>query len=153
TGLFLFIYSKGLIGTLFMITGMLIHSQYLPIAVLLIFYFFSISVLKYAKEGYRRKIEIGMIVLAALFLLNINAMLSVVSGFLDTLPSGQVATSKLHYFDDAREGFRLTSILSIVIYPLLAISLLRLKTKGKNVFLSDTTCDTRLVNSLLLVVM
>ncbi|GAL76281.1 hypothetical protein JCM19275_687 [Nonlabens ulvanivorans] len=118
-----FIRGNYVLAILAILAGISIHSQFLLISALLIFtYFFLNFKSKFQLDSSKRYIIIIAASLTVL-LIFINYFSSVLVSLLSFLPSADLATAKLHYFETAREGFRVTSILSIIVYPLLAYKL------------------------------
>lgn len=101
-----------------------IHSQFILISVLML----ATYLVLYYKSDFKFKESKKLIVIGALvltiLLVFINNFSSTLEALLSYLPSSDIAQAKLHYLETARDGFRLTSILSIVIYPLMAHHLL-----------------------------
>lgn len=111
--------------------GISIHSQFILISFLLIItYLFLKLKSKFDITEGKKFIFIitGISIILLSFISNFSEILASLFSY---LPSAKLATSKLHYLEDAREGFRLTSILSILIYPLLGYNMVE-KVRNKN---------------------
>lgn len=147
-------------STLCLFLGCMIHSQYLLISLLLL----GTHYLLFKKI--KKKDNCLLIILAVTFplcivLFSINNYLNVVSSILSLLPSGEFAQAKLMYYYDSNSEylagvFRLTSILSVVVYPYMAIKLLSLykrKTVKYLFFFNDDHSDFRFLYLIVAVVL
>lgn len=117
------VHKKYLTAILAILIGISIHSQFILISFLFLVTYFIIKIkCKFnLKEG-KRYILIISFTLTVL-LIFVNNFSFTLATLLSYLPSADIATAKLHYLEGAREGFRFTSILSIIIYPFLAYKL------------------------------
>lgn len=113
------------IGILAILAGISIHSQFLLISSLIIFTYFFLHFKSKFQLDTSKKYIILIAVFLVVLLTFINYFSSILIALLSFLPSAKLATAKLHYFETAREGFRFTSVLSVIIYPLLAYRLLK----------------------------
>lgn len=70
------------------------------------------------------------------FLREMDSLINVLVSLLSFLPSAEVVTGKMHYFEEGESavGFRLTSVLSILIFPYLSWSLIRRMKKRRLLF-------------------
>ncbi len=120
---------KLLMYVAFSFLGAMLHSQFLLSAA----YFFAayFVVVTFFKRSYRMTV-FSIFILAVITGMAVKlapSMMGALSSVLSFLPSAEVAQSKLHYFNDGNSGIRITSILSIVVYPFFA--LLLSKVRGK----------------------
>lgn len=99
-----------------MFLGGMLHSQFL------LFILFSLLCVHMNPQ---RKYPLLFLysVLLFVFLKVLPLIIGLVASFLSFLPSADVATNKTHYLESAKEGFRITSILSIIVFPLLSYTL------------------------------
>ncbi len=145
---------KRFLGYSFIFLGTSMHSQYLPMAITITLYDIQYFISRFLKEKKSREKflkVINFLLLVSLFLLAIFAedMISFLSLMLSFLPSGEFATFKLHYLADARVGYRLTSILSILILPYFMYNIMNIGRKMNIVFfLKDQDADQRLCSFL-----
>lgn len=120
----LFFNKKILLGLLFLFLGFSFHTQYLLISLyLILLYFLSMKSNLYTKQ---RIISLNAILafILFIFLFFISFFEKIIGTIFSFLPSASVAISKLHYVsgeDYSSGGFRLTSILSILIYPIVLL--------------------------------
>ncbi|CAK8717254.1 hypothetical protein GKODMF_08845 [Candidatus Electrothrix gigas] len=122
-GLFLLVDMKYLLSFCCFFLGISIHSQYFFIsAVIILFYLLN----KKTKVS-NKMILYTLLILLAIMLYKIELFLSLILFIFSFMPSGTVASSKMHYFEDARSGMRFTAILSVFIFPFLIYSLRRVK--------------------------
>ncbi|MCG3864915.1 MULTISPECIES: EpsG family protein [unclassified Photobacterium] len=137
-------------GILFFAGGML-HSQYLAISFILFFAgYFNLGAIPYVKNRF-----ILFYILVSLsfvvVLKSISIILPNISSLLSFLPSAEVATGKLHYLTSNNTGFRLTSILSIIIFPIFSLLLYKRYIKLSEVFNIDINIAWRLCFLFLLI--
>jgi len=146
-GLVNIIHFRLIIASIFILAGTLMHSQYLLIAALLVVTFFLIR-----SSGNKRVIQKITIVSIFLFifLFFIDYFLIAIKSVLFYLPSSKIAISKLHYFsDEDGTSFRITSVLSILVYPLIAYSLFKeIQSKPYPVLLRDKIIENNLISLL-----
>lgn len=104
--------------------GCSIHSQYLLFSFLIIYTCFSLRLLK-------PNLYLAFAVCSACALVFVLRSLSeftqVLSSMLDFMPSSDTITAKMHYFEEEQGGwgYRLTSVLSIFVFPAIAWSLIK----------------------------
>lgn len=128
--------------------GCMTHSQFLLISFLIGFTYLLLYKAKNDQDRYLRIIKIFAVVLFVLlnFMSQISSLLV---SFLSFLPSVDIIASKMHYFDSEgnSESFRLTAILSVLIYPLLAYKLVKLITHSRQnlIFVSSVTKATEVL--------
>ena len=117
--LYLLISSKITKAMMCSFLGVMIHSQYIPFVAFLFFVYFVGG--KYPERDMKKStlllIIIGVAFTISLFFL--GSFISLISSALSFLPSGDVASTKLHYFASSDSGFRITSLLSVIIFPIL----------------------------------
>ena len=114
----------GLFAIFSMFIAINIHSQYMLISILFIFMFYFLKLDdESAFNNNLKKVYIVSIILY-LFLFLINNFIDVLTSLFSYLPSAEVAIVKLGYFENSREGFRLTGLLSILAYPYMAYKVL-----------------------------
>lgn len=108
-------------GLYFLFIGFSFHTQYFLISL----YLFFIYLLALKFDSYKKSSIIVVNLIVALFLFLFLFFLSyfekIIATVFSFLPSASVAVSKLHYVSDSEGvsgGFRLTSIFSIIIYPM-----------------------------------
>jgi hypothetical protein len=105
--------------------AILFHSQFILVSVLMIGTYILISYRMdfHIKRSKRIIIIISIVISVLLFF--VSNFIGLISSVLLFLPSADIAIAKLSYFENAREGYRLTSILSVIIYPLISFFILR----------------------------
>lgn len=134
----LFFNKRMVLGSTFLFIGFSFHTQYFLIGLyLILLYFLSLKANFYTKY---RIISVNAILAIFLFffLFFISFFEAIIAAVFSFLPSASVAVTKLHYVssdDGASGGFRLTSILSIIVYPLILIFFL------KNINLKNNIID------------
>lgn len=99
--------------------GVMIHSQYIPFVFFLFFVYFLCGK---GAEFNMRKSALTLIIVGGVFTISLfflGSFISLISSALSFLPSGDVASTKLHYFTSSESGFRITSLLSIILFPIL----------------------------------
>lgn len=110
--------------------GCMMHSQFLLISFLIISTYFILLLYKSRPDKYLQIIIVISFILFV-FLISIDKLTGWLSSSLSFLPSGVIITSKLGYFErEAESSFRLTAVLSIAFYPVLAILLHLYKRKS-----------------------
>jgi hypothetical protein len=140
---------KYLWATLLFFMGCMTHSQFLLITFLIIGTYILLYRANYSEEKYMRIIKFLSIFL--FIALNFMSQLSsVLVNFLSFLPTVKIIAAKMHYFeseDGENSSFRLTAILSILIYPILSYSLVKLISQSKRnlVFLDSIPKKTELL--------
>jgi len=110
------------------------HSQFIPILTIL-----GISYMFYTYFFSKKKIPtyiyyIMILVLATiLFVLSkyLTDILSFLIGFISFLPSGALIEGKIHYLDSSKSGFRITSLLSIIVFPIILFYIIKLNSFNK----------------------
>ena len=116
-GLISLIYNRKLASLFFFLLGISTHSQYIPAVA----YVLTVALIFKYYESNRVFILIIYNCLILLLLTQLASFIPFFSAALSFLPSAGVATSKLHYFSTSESGgFRVTSILSILVFPLMA---------------------------------
>lgn len=123
-GGFFLLYNKRFYYSLaFVFTGIMIHSQFIPFVFFLyLIYFLTRNNLARNCGGeYKKLFIVGLLFIV--FLKFIPIFISILISVLSFLPSASVAVSKLHYIDSAREGVRVTSLLSLFVFPCLNLML------------------------------
>lgn len=115
------------LGALFLFIGFSFHSQYILISM----YILAIYILKLRMPSLKKiailNINLISSVLLFLFLVLLPFLENIVNSLFSFLPSASIALAKLHYVSGDAEsgnGFRITAILSIIIYPILALLML-----------------------------
>lgn len=116
SGFFTLIKGRRFFSFILMFLGGMIHSQFL---LFVLFIFVCVYMNPKGRYGF---LAVYLMFLFA-FLKGLPLIINFVTSFLSFLPSADVATSKTHYIESAKEGFRITSILSIFVFPLLSIFL------------------------------
>lgn len=124
-GLVYLIRNKLFLGVLCLFLGCSFHSQYLLVS---FFIFVSSIILRKLSPRIYMSYSVISAVVLFVFLRVINSLTRGLISLLSFLPSAEVATGKMHYFveDESSAGFRLTSLLSIFIFPYLSWSLIRM---------------------------
>lgn len=129
---------------LFVYMGINLHSQYILLSLLFIGAFF---VLKFESIKYY-KFNIKFIVISAIILIgllvSLKSFTEELSILLSVLPSSDIASTKVGYLvtEDSR-GFRITSVLSILIYPFMMYQVLRKTYKTEQVFILNDKVKER----------
>lgn len=149
-GMFLTIRAKMAAALLSIIIGFSVHSQYIPISITIVIYVFLENM------NYNPLVKRAIYVLLGIFvipiLFNPSLLQSVLEWILLISPDNSVAISKLHYIEDAASGFRATSLLSIVVYPVCAF-FLHVKSKHKPIFFDNRVYDAKFISLMLVVVL
>lgn len=137
SGLFLLYKNKHFLALIISFLGIMIHSQYIPFVCFLFVVFLCVRKDIHFKsaDAYKKLAVLGVLFLV--FLKFIPIFIGVIGNVLSFLPSADLAMSKLHYLDSAERGIRVTSILSLVIYPVLCVSLYFNRVHLSNKFLLD----------------
>lgn len=127
SGFFSIIKDERWIASALFLLGCSIHSQYIPISLFLMFCNLTLSKMIYTQNdnAFRWLCFYGIGLAAVLIML--PDFLSLVTVILSFLPTHEVAQSKLHYFNSGNSGIRLTSFLSIVVFPVLGYLLIKNK--------------------------
>ena len=132
---FMFLFKeKYMYALLIIFCGVNLHSQFLPITMMILITFITFQILqKKDKESY---IEITLFygLLFFIFLKISSTLIVFLSDFLSFMPSSETVNSKLRYLTNSRSGFRITSILSILIYPIISYHLLTLIKRDSSLF-------------------
>ncbi|MCI5136889.1 MAG: hypothetical protein D3922_00400 [Candidatus Electrothrix sp. AR1] len=115
-GFFLLVDMKYLLSFCCFSLGVSFHSQYLFSSGVIISCYF---LLKNSRNISKKLILYSLLALISICLFNIKFVLGLILFVFSFLPSGDIASAKMHYFEDARSGIRFTSILSIFVYPIL----------------------------------
>lgn len=95
-----------------------VHSQYIVICFFAMFFIFIYKV-NFISEKFKPLFSVIPLLFVAL-LINFRNELA---GLISFIPNANIIVGKLHYFDDAEAGFRLSSILSILLFPLIYFSI------------------------------
>ena len=129
-GLIYLIRKKYFLAVLCLFLGCGVHSQYLLFSFLLVILYIALRILP--SRSYKSFSILSAIVLFV-FLREMDSLINVLVSLLSFLPSAEVVTGKMHYFEEGESavGFRLTSVLSILIFPYLSWSLIRRMKKTK----------------------
>jgi hypothetical protein len=148
-GLCLLTRKKHWFGLLFLYLGFNLHTQYLLISLLIIFtyvYFFIYKKEHIDLKFYKDRILFFGLSLTILLIIS-RYFTGVTESLLSFLPSSDLAQGKLGYLSDEKEsGFRITSILSIIVYPIISYRILVDKFKtNKTFFVENNKIDTVLV--------
>lgn len=151
-GFMLLVRRKVLFALPCLFLGISIHSQYILITT-----FTVVAYLVYAysykfNDSIRKKLGLALIFMAGLSLLGVQQLMGVLSSALGVLPSAEVAVSKLHYLESARSGYRLTAILSIIVYPAMMYLIFVRKKKLCFSFFDNRELDETFVHMLALVI-
>lgn len=125
SGFYMLIKMKRLLALFFFLSGISAHSQFVPIVVFLLLISFSLDNSGQVNNRNSYLYLLLYCVLLVLFLFLVPYIISSLSVVLSFLPSAEVAVNKLHYFNSAKSGFRITSILSLLVFPILMIWLMR----------------------------
>ena len=104
--------------------GCSIHSQYLLFSFLIIYTCFSLRLLK---PNLYLAFAVCSACALAFVLRSLSEFTQVLSSMLDFMPSSDTITAKMHYFEEEQGGwgYRLTSVLSIFVFPAIAWSLIK----------------------------
>lgn len=133
---------KWVLALTFSLLAITVHSQYLPVLLFcwMAYCFVGNSYYSWDNKYIYRILALAAAPAAVLFLLPF--LFSVLEFLLSWLPSSGVAISKLHYLRaDASEGFRITSILSILVFPMLYYLLIKEKNLGRTIFFEEVSVD------------
>ncbi|KAF0809834.1 hypothetical protein A167_01374 [Alcanivorax sp. S71-1-4] len=133
--------------------GILIHSQYILVVVFFTVSYFSYRATVGLSERIRKRIGILILVLLGLSLLVVRYLMGVLASVLGLLPSADVAVSKLHYLEGSETGYRLTAVLSILVYPMIYMSVMWIKKKRGIYFLENEAQDRQFCHMIGLVVL
>lgn len=150
---------RRIIGYLLCFLGISIHSQYIPVT----FFLIIISLLDDGKRFFSSQksrntyYKINVFLFLSLFFISMlfaGSLVSYFSAVLDVLPSGQVASNKLHYIEEAAEGYRITSVLSIIIFPFLMYKIKSEKEKNNalTIIFKKQKHDIKFLNYLFLII-
>ena len=124
------------LGAILMFIGFSFHSQYLLVSLYILTLYLVQLKQPNLRKGVILKLNLILAALLLLFLLALPYLESIISSLFSFLPSASVAVSKLHYISDdidSSTGFRLTSILSIIIYPIVALMILNKYNESENI--------------------
>ena len=130
-----------------------LHSQYILVCVFFIAAYFSYAYSRGLEEKIRRRVGLALILLSGLCLVGVHSLMGVLSSVLGVLPSSEIALSKLHYLEASRSGYRITSILSIIIYPIIFYLMKKRKDARGITFFNDNYTDQVFVHMLGLVIL
>lgn len=143
-GVFLFVdyfkfYSKKtfILSFVFLFTGITIHSQYILLILLLTFTFFGLIKYRNKPISYHKRVVIIISFFLFFGVKSVNFFIEYIKYFFSFLPSADMATGKLSYLDRNYSDLRLTSLLSIFVYPLCANYLLNGYNKSKTLLFFD----------------
>lgn len=151
-GFILMVEGRNKLYFLFLALGVSVHSQFIPVAVFLIFVNFSLKNL-IQQQSYKVYWYLFIYtVLLTIFLLVAPKLTSILSSLLAFLPSGDVASNKIHYMNSAKSGFRITSILSLIVFPSLAFILFRSSKTERSLFGLSSTYQWKLIFFLCVIV-
>lgn len=151
-GFMLLVRRKLLLALPFFFLGISIHSQYILITVFMVVAYLFYDYSYKFDDSIRKKLGLALIFMAGLSLLGVQQLMGVLSSVLGVLPSAEVAVSKLHYLESTRSGYRLTAILSIIIYPAMMYLIVIRKKKCFFSFIENKKWDETFVHMLVLVV-
>lgn len=124
----------------FLLFAISMHSQYLLMGGLVLLVSFTF----YKIESHKKRVFYIILYSSLLFLglKFINSGTELISSFLSFLPSTDIINSKLGYFENGREGFRFSSIFSIIIYPFLAYKFFKkIINSEESIFLNDKNLE------------
>lgn len=141
-GFFLLVKGRLWAGLAAIVFSALFHSQYIMIGLFLVFSYFIFQVSPKFKI---KKVYLAFLLVTSmiLFLLGIKYLLGFLSAAFSVLPSSDVAVGKLNQLEDVREGYRVTAILSILIYPSMLFFLWQRFKKGGVIFYDDDLMNRR----------
>lgn len=123
---FMFLFKKKYIVSVLMIfCGINLHSQFLPMAMMILITYLTFQILQNKEKELYIEVTVFYALLLFIFLKISSTLTDYLSDFLSFLPSSETVNSKLRYLTDSRSGFRITSVLSILIYPLISYHLLK----------------------------
>jgi len=126
-----------------------LHSQYLLIIALILITYYSFRTIQtQRKQKYFNTIIIYSLILYV-FLFTLNSLTSVIGAIASFLPAEELIMVKLGYFEKAERGIRITSILSVLVYPIFAFLMAN---KDTSVFLTNKKHD-ELLKYLILAIM
>jgi len=129
SGLFLLVNERKLMALVLFTLAISTHSQFIPIVFFLLIV--SVSLNRFIKfksrYAYLYLILYGFSLI--LFLKVAPFFLLFLSSVLSFLPSADIAINKLHYIHSADSGFRVTSILSLAVFPCLIFTLYKYQSK------------------------
>jgi len=130
---------KTLLALILFLCVVSIHSQYILQSFLILVLYFLVRKSNFKNDNKIRVLIITSSVIFSVILRFIEDLIPFLSQILSVLPSSNIATAKLHYLEESRSGYRLTSLLSIVIYPIGMYFLYNIYLKGKiNLFKNKT---------------
>jgi len=111
-------------GVFFSFVSIGFHSQFIPILfILYILNLYNKGILsKYSNK--RKPIILFIFIISVILIVVLKypiELFSLLSFFISSLPSAGMIEGKLHYFQIESQGIRVTSLLSIIIFPLIFI--------------------------------
>ena len=148
-GFCLLIRKKYWVALFCLYVGFNLHTQYLLISLLIIFthaYFFILKKHTSSLIFHKNRILLFGTVLT-IFLVTFKYFSGATEALLSLLPSSDLAQGKLGHLSAKKEsGFRITAILSILVYPIISYKILVTKFRtNKTFFLENNKFDTALV--------
>ncbi len=128
------------LGVLSLFVGFSFHSQYILVSLYILTLYLLSCYLRNLTKLTILRVNLIAAFFLLLFLLVLPYLQEIINSLFSFLPSASIALSKLHYIAEENEssgGFRVTAILSILVYPLLALAILN-KYKEKNPIIDNT---------------
>lgn len=128
-------------AALFLFGASMTHSQYLLSIFLIVGTYLCFYRVKFNYLVYKN-IIIAISIILFLLLRFMDKIGLIIANLLSFLPSVNIITAKMNYFeseDGGSNGFRLTAILSIIIYPILSYNLVKIISKTKENFIFQSS--------------
>jgi hypothetical protein len=140
SGVVLLAQKQAKLGFSLLFLGISFHSQYIPAASIAALASIVMSSKSQLSKIASLCIHLTITILAILLLASPQIFGSIASTVLAILPSGDVAVAKLHYLEGTGDSLRMTSLLSIAVYPILFFQLNRIS-NSKRVIFEDKELD------------
>ena len=137
-GLFFLVKNKKYLSYTLIALGITLHTQYIVQGLLIILYSLVQAKFQSSKGGKLIKLIFFLLILLGFL---INGFLGVLLSFFSFIPHSEYIIYKIHYLTDAKEGFRLTSILSLVVYPAMVMNLEKKLGRHSTLFFIDKVED------------
>lgn len=121
------------------------HSQYILISLMFVITYVVLNYMVGFNLEKSKKIILIITSLLTVFLVLINNFLDVITSILIFLPSADIAMAKLSYFENSRDGFRITSVLSLIVYPMFTLKILNKFKNGEFSITGKRTIDNKIL--------
>tara|TARA_R100000789_G_scaffold75315_2_gene70922 strand:- start:526 stop:1590 length:1065 start_codon:yes stop_codon:yes gene_type:complete len=141
-GFFLLVKGRFWVALPVIVFSMMFHSQYILIGFFIIFSYliFEVSPRLKIKKSY---IAVLVVTGMAIFLLGANYLVGFLASFFSVVPNSDVAVGKLSQLENVREGYRVTAMLSVLVYPALLFFVWRRAKSKELVFYNDDVVNRR----------